>query len=259
MELKDKKILITGGANGIGKELVKLLYTKGADITVWDRDVIGLEDLKRSIPHITTLDVDVTDANRIKFACQQLGQVDILINNAGMGHCGPLGDVKPGKMEKLVNINFIAPYYITHKLLPTLKERKGHIVNIGSGQSFFKLPTWSAYAATKSALSTWSELLEIELAKHQVKVTTVYPFMVNTGFYKGVEDAADTWATKMSMKLLPFYSNKPQTVAKIILRAIEKKKRVEMVHPLNWVGYYMDTIPAASRLLRRVLNRFLSK
>ena len=89
-------------------------------------------------------------------------------------------------------------------------------------------------------------------------MTTVYPFMVDTGFYDGVEESASTWASRMSMKLLPLYSQKPKTVAKIIVKAVDKKKPVEMVHPINWIGYHLDTVPLVGRVVRMIANKFLA-
>jgi short-subunit dehydrogenase len=80
----------------------------------------------------------------------------------------------------------------------------------------------------------FSEILSFEARKHGVYVTTVYPFMVNTGFYDQVE--GESLGARLSMKLLPFYSQKPETVGRIIVKATRRRRRVEMVHLVNELG-----------------------
>jgi len=260
MRLEEKHVLITGAANGIGKEIAKLFFSAGANVIAWDIDKIGLEMLRKELPGINTHHVDICNETQVVYTLRErVKDVDILINNAGIGHNGGLDEMNTYYMGKLINVNFKAPVNLVDECLPYLKKNKGHIVNVSSGQAFFKLPTWAAYAAIKSALSTWSELLSIELAKHDITVTTVYPFMVDTGFYAGVEEKSETWAGKMSMKLLPWYSNKPETVAKKIFNAVKRRKRVEMVHPANWIGYHLDTVPSVGHAIRWVANKFLGK
>jgi hypothetical protein len=134
---------------------------------------------------------------------------------------------------------------------------KGHIVNVSSGQAFFRMPTWGAYAAIKLAMGVISEILHYELRRYNIKVTTVYPYMVNTGFYKDVE--TETLGGRLSMLLLPLYSQKPETVARIIFRAVVQGKRVEMVNPLNNVAKYLNVFPISSDLMNKALTFFLSE
>jgi len=160
--------------------------------------------------------------------------------------------------EKLVNINFWGPLYHIYAFLPDMiAKHRGHIVNVSSGQAFFRLPTWGAYAAIKLAIGAISEILHFEVKKHGIRVTTVYPFMVNTGFYNDVK--GETFGARMSMKLLPFYSMTPEKVGKIIFKAVRKHEKVEMVSILNEVGYYSRMIPVVSDIMSTVTNRVLAK
>jgi short-subunit dehydrogenase len=130
----------------------------------------------------------------------------------------------------------------------------GHIVNVSSGQVFFKLPTWGAYTASKAALAAASEAMHHELKRSDICVTTVYPFMVNTGFYDEVKEQEGSWGSKMAMKLLPYYSYSPKTVAKQIFKAIEGHKRVEMCSLLNYIAKY-----APMGLVHNIAARLLMK
>lgn len=267
--MKNKSVLITGAANGIGACLAEEFSKAGSTLLLWDRDGEALSKLQAYLTdryknNVYTFVFDITDRLKRRVAINDIlyyseHSVDILINNAGIGMNEALLTTPSSQYQKLWDINFQSIVEISLQIIPRLIKTGGQIVNVSSGQAFFKLPTWGAYAATKSALGTWSETLGIELKPYGVDVTTVYPFMVNTGFYEGMEKSAEGWGAEMSMKLLPYYSQKPETVAKIIFKAIKKKKRVEMVHPLNWVGYHLDTIPTLGYLVRKLANFALTK
>jgi len=242
MDLRNKNIVITGAANGIGKCLARQLHAKGANLFLIDLDAINLTRLVKELGCVG-LACDVREFLDITMAVQnEMGRADILINNAGIGDSTYLSELQ--------EINFWAPY----RLVNSMKGLK-RVVNVSSGQVFFKLPSWGKYAATKAALSTWSETLGFE--SKDLHVLTVYPFMTDTGFYKGIEQ--DTWAGKMSMKLLPYYSQSPETVAKKIVRAIERDKRVEMVHPINYVGKAIDAIPGLRTVVGTLAAKLLCK
>ena len=95
------------------------------------------------------------------------------------------------------------------------------------------------------------------LKKYGVHVTTVYPYMVNTGFYDDVQ--GETWAAKMSMKLLPYYSDTPEKVGRLIFEATRKRKRVEMINPINDVAFYGRVVPLFSQVVARSAAFFLAK
>ena len=273
MNLKGTKVLITGAAKGIGFCLAEGLMKKGARLILVDKDFSALAESvynynlsKAPCPGkvIHYSEVDVSSYADVSELFHKLNTVDdipeIIINNAGIGHNGNIKDTVPVDWEKLLSVNLMGPINMVSIFLAGMKwyHKTPHIVNVSSGQAFFKLPTWGAYAATKAALSTFSELLAIE-ESDKIKVTTVYPFMVDTGFYDDTKLQDGTLATKLSMQLIPYYSNKPETVAKKIIRAIEKGKKVEMIHPLNWVAYYLDTIPQVGRIFRRIVAKLLCK
>jgi short-subunit dehydrogenase len=156
-----------------------------------------------------------------------------------------------------VNVNFWGPLYHVYAFLPQMMARHGgQIVNISSGQAFFRLPTWGAYAAIKAALGVFSEVLHFELRRHGIRVTTVYPFMVNTPFYADI--TGDTVAGRLSMKLLPYYSMTPERVGRVIFNAVKRKKRVEFVSIFNDIGFYAQFVPLAPGIISRTADLFLA-
>ena len=173
--------------------------------------------------------MDVSDREAVfdlaRWVTEDLGGLDVLINNAGIGHHGELADMSLERWDQLLAVNLNGSLNHVYAFLPHFIERRGgHIVNVSSGQAFYRLPTWGAYAAVKAALGVFSEVLHFELRKYGVRVTTVYPFMVNTAFYENVE--SETLGSRLSMKLLPLYSQRPEKVGRIIFKAVRRRSRV---------------------------------
>jgi len=266
MEIKNKTVLITGAALGIGRCTAEEFAKAGAKLILTDVNEKELlktvENLKQYNSNISTFIVDISNKKQVqsmaKDVLKEFGFLDILINNAGVGHHGELKDTSLETWDKLLKINLWGTLYHNDAFLPSmLAKKQGHIVNVASGQAFFKLPTWGAYAIIKLAAGAYSELLHYELKTHNVNVTTVYPFMVNTGFYDDVD--TETILSELSMKLLPYYSLTPEQVGKIIFKAVKNKKAVEMVHPFNYIGKYLNFENPSSEIFNRITSYFMVK
>jgi NADP-dependent 3-hydroxy acid dehydrogenase YdfG len=263
-DMRGKRVLVTGAAKGIGLCIAKEFAKAGSELILTDVDAETLAGVAREIGETTKVHsrvVDVSDRKAVfdlaAWVASDVGALDILINNAGIGYHGELAETSLETWRRLIDINLMGPLHHIYAFLPSMVERRsGQIVNVSSGQAFFRLPTWGAYAAIKAALGAMSEILHFELRKHHIHVTTVYPFMVNTGFYDSVE--AKTFGARMSMKLLPYYSSTPEKVGHIIFEAARRKRKVEKVSIINDIGYYASVIPFASSIIARTSNFFLA-
>lgn len=263
---KDKYVLITGAAKGIGYETALQFAQAEAKLILTDIDKVALEKAATQLGAYTkqpihTYQVDVSDKQQVHQLAQQveveIGKLDVLINNAGIGYHGALESTSLSMWKKLIDINIWGPIYHIYAFLPLLKQQeKAQIVNISSGQAYFRLPSWGAYAATKMAIGAISDILHYELQQYNIKVTTVFPYVVNTGFYDEVEGGSI--GSKLSMKLLPFYAQKPETVGKIIYKAIEKGKRIEMVNILNSVAKTVHFLNPVSNVFIQAANYLLN-
>jgi NAD(P)-dependent dehydrogenase (short-subunit alcohol dehydrogenase family) len=251
-----KRVLITGAASGIGLCTAKEFAKAGGQLIITDINAEGLANAQRELSvygvEVASRVVDVTQRDRVEdladWVIHTLGGLDVLINNAGIGYQGELADTSIETWSRLLGVNLLGPLYHVYAFLPHFKQkRSGHIVNISSGQAYFRLPTWGAYASIKAALGIVSEILHYELRSQNIKVTTVYPFMVNTPFYDDIQ--AETWGSRLAMKLIPFYSMRPERVGRIIFKAVKRQARVERVSRLNDLGLYARSFPYAGDLI----------
>ncbi|MBD1423980.1 SDR family NAD(P)-dependent oxidoreductase [Sphingobacterium arenae] len=201
MELKSKKILITGGSAGIGKAIVKELIRHGVrDIAVVGRKKKPLEMLKAELKSVNVVtiqaDLSVTeDLNKVVSAIsQEWGMLDILINSAGVVSAGLLTEQSDEDIIGQVNINFTGLVLLTKKLTSLLqKSGEGAIVNISSGYGYIAMPFYSVYAATKAAVAQFSDAMRRELYQYPIHVMTVYPSATDTGMMKtAVVDKMDS-------------------------------------------------------------------
>ena len=263
-KLVDKKVLITGAASGIGFCTAQQFAKARCELILTDINSRALTEAATKIRETGakahTFVVDVSRQKQVEEMAAQVrkdvGHIDILINNAGIGYHGELTNTSLRTWRQLLNVNFWGPLYHVYTFLPQMKEQQGgQIVNISSGQAFFRLPTWGAYAAIKAALGVFSEVLHFELRKHGIRVTTVYPFMVNTPFYSDI--TGDTLVGRLSMKLLPYYSMTPEKVGQVIFNAVKRKKKVEFVSILNDIGFYAQCVPLAPDIISRAASFFL--
>jgi NAD(P)-dependent dehydrogenase (short-subunit alcohol dehydrogenase family) len=265
MKMTGKVVLITGGAQGIGLCTAERFAKAGSYLVLTDLNEAALATAKEKLagmgPGVDTYVVNVADRDQVEAMFAQVkrdhGAVDVLINNAGVGHMGALAETTLATWEKLAAVNLWGPLYHIYAVLPEMIERGGgHIVNVSSGQAFLQLPSWGAYSAIKTALGVFSEVLHWEMRKHDVKVTTVYPYMVNTGLYDGIE--GDTFMSKMAMRLMPYYSQSPETVGKIIFNAVRKNVRVENVSVMNSLIKAMKFVSPVGNTVSWFASEFLT-
>jgi len=259
-------VLITGAARGIGRCAATEFAAAGCTMFLTDRDDAALQvaadELRATGATVHARRTDVSDRADVE-ACARwvfdtAGSLDVLVNNAGIGYSGPLVSTTMETWRRLIDVDLMGPLYHAGAFLPSmLKKGRGTIVNVSSGQAFFRLPTWGAYAAIKAAMGVWSELLSFEVAASGIRVVTVYPFLVDTGFYQDI-DAGSTWMSRQSIKLMPWYSMKPGKVGRVLFEAARDGRRVEMVHPANLLGFYSRLIPPVSNLVTSISTRLLA-
>jgi uncharacterized oxidoreductase len=182
MKLSNNTILITGGASGIGLELVKQLNALNNTILITGRDQAKLDKAKKLFPKIHTFQSDVSNTGAIAElydkVTNQFPDLNILINNAGIMKTINLHDKGDDLLEitKEIDINLSGPIRMTKKFLPHLKKKtEAAIVNVSSGLAFTPLPTSPVYCATKAALHSFTMSLRAQLKNTKIKVFELAP------------------------------------------------------------------------------------
>ena len=188
MKVQGKTFVVTGGGNGIGREVVLLLLNKGARVAALDLSSEGLKETSRlaASEKLTTHEVNIADLAQVEAAKVSInsshGMVDGVINVAGI--IQPfvrVNDLTFEQIRKVVDVNFYGLLYVTKTFLPELISRhEAHIANISSMGGFVPVPGQSIYGATKAAVKLLTEGLHSELQNTNVRVTTVFPGAIAT-------------------------------------------------------------------------------
>ena len=189
MNLKGKNALITGGGRGLGKAVAVALANEGVNVGITGRNE---ESLKTTVAELEKLGVkaaysvfDVEEMAQVEQGvasiASQLGSIDILINNAGVGDFGSFEEMPVETWEKVMKVNLFGVYYVAKATLPYLKQNKeGDIVNVASTAGLKGAPNMSAYCASKAAVISLSQSLMAELRKFNIRVITLTPSTIAT-------------------------------------------------------------------------------
>jgi len=192
-----KRVLVTGGASGIGKALAERLAKEGAELLLVDVNDGALREtaaaFARAGTRVRTYVLDVTETSRIvglkEQVARDVGRIDVLVNNAGLVFGGGFLDVPLERHLTTYRVNTLGLVAMTHAFLPDLLAGgDGHVVNVASASAFIGLPFGATYASSKWAVLGFSEslALELDLQGHRhVHVTAVCPSYVSTGLFDG--------------------------------------------------------------------------
>ncbi len=184
VSIEGKTAIITGGGRGLGKAVALLLAKEGVNIGVAGRNE---ELLKATVAEIEAIGVkaaytvfDVGDEQQVKEGIDQLvndlGTVDILINNAGIGTFATLEDMPTSEWEKIIRTNLFGLYYCSMAVYPYLKAKgEGDIINVASTAGLKGGANMSAYAASKAAVISLSQSMMAEWRKQNIRVITLTP------------------------------------------------------------------------------------
>jgi NAD(P)-dependent dehydrogenase (short-subunit alcohol dehydrogenase family) len=229
-----RTVLITGGSRGLGLVLARELVARGARVAICARDRIELAharaDLGARGGDVFAVVCDVTDESAVRSMVrtveQRLGPIGVLINNAGVISVAPAEDMTSDDYEAALRTHFWAPLYTMMAVLPGMRERgAGRIVNISSIGGKLAVPHMAPYCASKFALAGVSEALREEFFRYGVRITTVYPGLMQTGgpvnaLFKGHNKAEYTWFALTSS--VPGLVMSPERAARKILAAAER-------------------------------------
>ena len=223
MEIKGRVVLITGAGRGIGRALAHAFAAAGAKVALLGKTKKNLLEVQRELkdsgaPTIV-LAADVSDEGVVSRAVaateQQLGPVDVLVNNAGIFALAPVEKMDALVFDRMLAVNLRGPFLMSRAVLPGMKSRKrGHIVNISSTAGRRGFAGGGAYCASKFGLAGLTEAMRYEARASNVRVTCVYPSTVNTDFVK-----------KAGMDLASERAIQPEDVANAVVSLVAMDDR----------------------------------
>ena len=240
-DFQGKVVAITGAASGLGAATARAFAARGARLSLCDIDGEGLRGMKSELEgrgsEVFTEVVDVAQAWQVEEFCENtykaMGQVDVLVNNAGVACAGTLADMELEDWQWIVGINFWGVIHGTHFFYPRMVQRgSGHIVNISSAAGLAPLPLLAAYCGTKSAILAMTRVWRAEAAPHNVGFTAVCPGFMTTNISKSVRTCTGTrrktpeeygqWVDRFFQR----GNFDPARTAEMLVKAVEKDKGI---------------------------------
>ncbi|MGA3086468.1 MAG: SDR family NAD(P)-dependent oxidoreductase [Thermodesulfobacteriota bacterium] len=215
MELRDKKVIVTGGANGIGRCLIGKLVDENTILGVFDINQEAIDKLKKDYPAIFCKNCDVSDPKQVEEAVDDFygitGAIDVLVNNAGIIHSSPLVSIEKGKIvkydidkwDKVISVNLSSVFYVTSQIVQkmVMKRTRGVIVNVSSICAAGNIGQ-SAYSAAKAGVSALTVTWAKELSLWGIRVAGIAPGFTQTETAVGSmsETNWDDWKKKTPLR-----------------------------------------------------------
>jgi 2-deoxy-D-gluconate 3-dehydrogenase len=197
-ELEGKKVIVVGGSKGIGKDIALAFAKLGSDVVIMGRNKEDLrrttEELKEFNPNCFYLTADIQNVheiyNMIDSANDRLGQIDVLINNAGINIPKPALEVTEEDWDRVLDTNLKGTFFCSQRAGQYMIEQRtaGKIINIVSQMAFVGYIKRAAYCSSKGGAVQMTKALAIEWAEHQIKVNAVAPTFIETDFTKKMFD-----------------------------------------------------------------------
>ena len=191
-ELKEKTAIVTGATSGIGRAVAFKFAAAGARVTAVGRNRENLDALQNEIEQtggiVKTIRADVTDESAaqkiVETTVENFGQIDILINAAGIIGNGTIENTALNDWDEMMNVNLRSVFALMQKTVPFLEKTKGNIVNVSSVAGLRSFPGVLAYCVSKAGIDQLTRCASLELAPKQIRVNAVNPGVVVTELHK---------------------------------------------------------------------------
>jgi hypothetical protein len=243
MDLRGKRVVITGASSGIGRAAARELARRGARLVLAARRGELLETVAAECRELGAIECraavcDVTKREDCARLIAEAGPVDVLVNNAGFAVFDAIENARPDDLESMMQTNYFGAVWCTKAVLPQMLARgSGTIVNVASIAGIMGYARMGGYCATKFAMIGFSEALRDEVLRRGVRVALVCPGTTETEFFVKAERGKMPGASRLILAV------KPERVARAICRAAED-------------GRYRRIIPAGAALFMRLKELF---
>jgi len=198
-EIVDQVAIVTGASRGIGLAVAEQLLGAGAKVMLCGRDPARIESVISRLgesydpARVGGGVCDVTDEAAVEAfvadTVERFGALDVLVNNAGVCHRGPVDQLTPREWRETIDVNLTGVFLCSRAAIPYLQERRGFVINIASRAGINAFPGGAAYNASKFGLIGLSEAMVLDLRPRGIRVSYIMPGRVNTDF--GGEDPED--------------------------------------------------------------------
>ena len=193
MRLKDKKIIVTAAAQGIGRSTALKFANEGASVIATDINEEKLIELNNENNSIKTQKLDATDKNAVEEFCSSIDVVDVLFHAVGFVHHGTLLQCDDTEFHQSINVNVFSAYLMSYNLVPKMLDQgKGNIIIVSSAASNVKgAPNRFIYGTTKAALNGFVKALAADYVKNGIRCNAILPGTVETPSWEGRVNMAD--------------------------------------------------------------------
>lgn len=257
--MRNKTIIITGSSIGIGRTMARRMAQLGAKIVLNARNPERLEKTRAELSaegfEVLAVAGDVSnyeDCKRlVEKTVEAFGQIDVLINNAGLSMEGEVSELHPDVFRKVMEVNYLGSVYPTQVALPYLKKTKGSVIFIGSAAGIRGIPGFAVYSSSKMALTALAESMQIELHHTGVHVGLAYVGFTQNDPEKTIFDKDGKVIAQPKRDFIKAES--PEKVAKRIIQMIEKRQFKRVFTVLGKLNSFMNRyFPAlVTGILRR--------
>lgn len=195
MRLRDRRVLVTGAASGIGLAVSRLFAREGAHVAMLDRDAGRLKDEATTVAGAAQLVCDVADERQVRDtvarAVSTLGGLDGVVNCAGVDLMRPFEEMTSAEWARVLAVDLTGPMLVCHAAVPSMKAAgRGTIVNIASGAGLRPLEHRTAYCTAKAGLVMFGKTLAMDLASSSIRVNAICPGIIDTPMFRGSWEGA---------------------------------------------------------------------
>ena len=266
-DFQGRTAVVTGAASGIGRSTALLLAQLGATVHAADLDESGAAAVVREIDGAVAHTVDVSDAAAVEALAERVyaaeGAVDILHNNAGVGHAGRVEETTLDEWRRVLGVNLMGVVHGVHSFVPRMlgQSRPAHIVNTASMAGLVAVPELAPYTTSKHAVVGLSESLNAELAPRGIRVSAVCPGFIDTNIIARahIEGELSRHQDRL-VRLYGRYGSSPDVVAKAVVDAIHRGKLIRTVprHHVALLWTLRRISPRLAQPFARATQRMLA-
>ncbi len=267
-EMRDRTVLITGAANGLGKALTEEFLNNGWVVIATDADRNALQQLD-SNGNLFIKEMDVTSDDSVNLVSEWLGQkdgsLDMIINNAGIDRYFPFSEAPVTKFKEVFEVNLFGAYRVNQTFLPFLRNPGGRILHIGSESLNLTIP-FMAYPITKNALERYAKVLRIELQPSGIDVVVVRPGAIKTSLLAKLSTITSVANdAELSARFRKFAATAPKNVGKVLtpeqvslfIYKISQVHKPKAVYKINNSFKLKFAALLPFRLTERIVRRML--